>query len=117
VQGEAIAANAENGGGMDGSAADLIFQNSLEIEYAALNAKFGGASAARGDLMSAAEKRKAARAAVIGGVMRSGAAAISGAADARNRQVSDAAYRDRYNAFFPGGQRLPMPPPTRAPGY
>jgi autotransporter translocation and assembly factor TamB len=111
VQGEAIAALADGGGDVSGtSAQDLIFQNSLEIEYAASNAKYGGATAARGDLMAADEKRRAARSAVIGGVMRAGAAAITGAATARNSQAADAAYRERYNAYFPGGQRLPMPP-------
>jgi hypothetical protein len=115
VQGEAISALAEGGGAEGQSAHDLIFQNALEIEYAAMSAKYGAANAARADLFKAAQDKSAARNAIFGGILRAGAAAVTGVQDAKNRAAGDAAYRDRYDAYFPGGQRLPMPPPIYTP--
>lgn len=110
TQGEAIAALAENGGGVEGgSARDLIYQNSLEIEYAAMSARYGAAGEARGYRFKAAQDRQAARSALIGGILGAGAAAVTGVTNARNQSREDAAYAARANAYFPGGQRLPMP--------
>lgn len=110
VQGEAIAANAGNGVGADsGSVQDQIFQNSLDMEYAALDARYSAANEARGYKMKAAQERQAARAALFGGVLRAGAAAVTGISSKRNQQREDAANNDYYNAYFPGGQQLPMP--------
>lgn len=104
VQGEAIAALAGGGGDVSGmSARDLIFENNLQIGQAAMNARYGAAEEARGDMFKAAEARTAARAAIVKGIMGAGAAAITGIS---NQQSSSA----RYQAMFPGGQRLPMPP-------
>jgi hypothetical protein len=112
VQGEAISALAEGGGSIaGGSAQDLIYQNSLEIEFAALNAKFTAAGEARGYRFRAKQERQAGKNALIGGILGAGAAAVTGVSNARGASSEDAAYQDRYNAYFPGGQRLPMPPP------
>lgn len=103
VQGEAIAALAEGGGDVSGmSARDLIYQNSLEIEYAKMNARYSAGQQARGELMKAEAARKAARNAMIGGFLRAGAAAISGASAMSNSAAT-------RSAMFPGGQKLPMP--------
>lgn len=111
VQGEAIAALAEGGGSIDGgSARDVIYQNALDIEYAALSAHYTAESQARGYRFSAAQKRVAARASIVSGILGAGAAAISGAQSASNRSAADADYNARYNAYFPGGQRMPVPP-------
>jgi hypothetical protein len=115
VQGEAIAALAEGEGMASGSARDAIFQNALDIEYAALNARFTAGNQARSYRARAGQERSAARSAVIGGVLRAGAAAVSGVQDARNQSREDAAYEARYNAYFPGGQQLPLPPPPPGP--
>lgn len=114
VQGEAISALAAGGGDVSGmSAQDLIFQNSLEMEYASMNAKYSAGQAARGDLAKAAADKAAARSAIIGGVFRAGGALLMGAQQASDNSA-------RYNAYFPGGQKLPMPtaysaPPSYAP--
>lgn len=103
TQGEAVAALAEGGGGVGGtSAQDLIFQNSLEIEYAAANARYGAAMEARGEEYKAAGEKRAAKYAIVGGVLGAGAAAISGY---QAQQDSKA----RYNAMFPGGSKMPTP--------
>lgn len=116
TQGEAIAALAEGAGSVGGtSAQDLIYQNSLEIEYAAANARYSAAGEARGYRIRAGQEKTAARNAIYGGILRAGAAAITGVQQQSDQRREDAAYRDRYNAFFPGGQRLPIPP-SYAPG-
>lgn len=114
TQAEAVSSLAEGGGDVGGlSARDLLLQNSLSIEYAAMNAKYGAASAARGDLYKAASAKQAAKAAIFGSFLKAGAAAISGISG----QMQSTQLR---NAYFPGGQQLPMPgsyapPPSYAP--
>jgi hypothetical protein len=112
VQGEAVAALAEGGAsvGDGGSARDLIYQNALDIELAAMNARYSAAGEARGYRSKAAQEKQAARNALIGGFLGAGAAAVTGISNARSQAREDAAYRARYNAFFPGGQQLPVPP-------
>lgn len=114
VQGEALNAEADSGGDVSGlSARDLLFQNNLEIAYAAMNARYNAGQNAKADLIKADQARKAARSAIIGGVLRAGAAAVSGAMSASNAQTMRSAY-------FPGGQRLPMPSvgmPSRSPSF
>lgn len=113
VQGEAISSLAQGGGDVSGmSARDLIFQNSLEIEYASMNARYSAGQQARADQFKAAQARSAARSAMVGGILRAGAAAISGASQAMDNQTM-------HNAYFPGGQRLPMPSyaPSSYTGY
>lgn len=110
VQGEAISALAEGSGVSGGSAQDLIYQNALEIEYAAMNARFTAAGEARGYRIKAGQEKQAARSAIFAGVLGAGAAAVTGVADASNKSREDAAYRARSNAYFPGGQQLPLPP-------
>lgn len=113
VQGEAISALAEGGNDVgSGSAADLIYQNSLEIEYAALGARYSAANEARGYRYKAAQEKQAAKMALIGGVLRAGAAAVTGASTARNAAAQDAAFARRQDALYPGAQRLPLPPPS-----
>jgi hypothetical protein len=109
VQGEAISALAEGGGLEGGSAQDLIYQNSLEIEYAALGARYAGAQEAHGYRVKAAQEKHAAKLALIGGVLRAGAAAVTGAATARNQAATAAAQSRQQQAYFPGGMTLPMP--------
>jgi hypothetical protein len=118
VQGEAMAALAEGGGSVDGgSARDVIYQNALDIEYAALSAHYSAESEARGYRFSAAQKRVAARASIVGGILGAGAAAIGGAQSASNRSAANADYSARYNAYFPGGQSMPVPPSYYGSGY
>lgn len=111
VQGEAIAALGADGGDISGgSAQDLIYQNSLSIEYAALSARYNAANEARGYRFRAGQERQSARNAIIGGVLRAGAAAVTGIQQKQDRAREDAAYQSRYDAYFPGGQYMPVPP-------
>jgi hypothetical protein len=113
VQGEAIAALAEGGSEVSGgSAADLIYQNSVEIEFAAANAKYAAANEARAYEFKARQERQQASAALIGGILGAGAAAVNGISNQRTAAQGAAANAARENAYFPGGQRLPMPPPS-----
>lgn len=110
VQGEALVAVTGMGNAADSqSAQDLIFQNQLEAEYAVLSTRYSAQTEAHGLRVQAAQKKRAARNAVIGGVMRAGAAAITGLAGMKAGGAEQAALDRRANAFFPGGQRLPMP--------
>jgi hypothetical protein len=118
VQGEAISALAEGGNAIgEGSAGDLIYQNALEIEYAALGARYQGRLEAHGYRVRAAQEKTAAKSALIGGLLRAGAAAITGMSTARNQQQVQAAQLRQQQAYFPGGMTLPMPPPAYAPQY
>lgn len=111
VQGEAIAALAGDGMGVEsGSSKDLIYQNALEIEYSALNARYSAASEARGYRFKATQEKQAARNAIYGGILRAGAAAIGGIQKADDQRRDDASYGRLNNAYYPGGQRLPVPP-------
>lgn len=117
VQGEAIAALAEGGGGVEGgSARDLIYQNSLEIEYAAMGARYQGALEARGYRYKAAQEKRAAKMALYGGILRAGAAAVTGYSAVKTQQAQDAALRRQQQAYFPGAMTLPVPP-TYSPQY
>lgn len=116
VQGEAIAAGADSGNGV-ANLQDLLFQNNLEIEYAAQSARYSAATEARGYRASAAQKKQAAHAAVIGGFLRAGAAAVTGAEKAIDTNKINAARAERQAAYFPGAQRLPMPTGGAYPGY
>lgn len=110
VQGEAIAASADLAGSVGGgSIQDLLFQNALETEYAAQSATYQADRQAAGLRSEAAAKRKAAKNAMIGGFLRAGASALTGAANISNQGKVDAARQQRQEAYFPGGQRLPMP--------
>lgn len=109
VQGEAMSALAADGGSVEGgSARDLIYQNALEIEYAAKTARYTAAEKALPYSFRSTQEKLAGKNALIGGLMRAGAQALSG----MSGQANSAALQ---NAYFPGGQSLPMPPP--APGY
>jgi hypothetical protein len=56
--------------------------------------------------------------ALLGGVLRAGAAAVTGASNARNQSAQEAALARQRSAYFPGGQALPMPtPPSYTPQY
>jgi hypothetical protein len=57
---------------------------------------------ARGDEFKGQGERRAAKYAIINGVLGAGAAAISGISNQQNSQR-------RYDAMFPGGSRLPTP--------
>lgn len=118
TQGEAIAALGANGTGVEsGSAQDLIYQNSLEIEWAALGERYAAGNEANAYRFRAKQERSAGRNAIYGAALRAGAAAITGISEIRNQAQEDAAYKRRYEAYFPGGQRLPMPPPPYNPQY
>lgn len=111
TQGEAIAALADNGVSVgDGSAQDLLFQNQLEAEYQVLSTRYGADREAYSQRMAGYAKRGQARSAMIGGVLRAGAAAITGFSNMKDNQAEAAAMQRRQEAYFPGGQRLPMPP-------
>jgi hypothetical protein len=118
TQGEAIASLAEGGSLEGGSAQDLIYQNSLEIEYAALGARYKGDLEAHNYRVKAGQEKQSAKMALLGGVLRAGAAAVTGASNARNQSAQEAALARQRSAYFPGGQALPMPtPPSYTPQY
>lgn len=110
TQGEAISALAEGGASIGGQAAqDLLFQNSLETEYAVLQTRYSAATEARALRYSAKLKHNQAHKAIIAGVMGVGAAAVTGASQHQNQAEIDAARQRRRNAYFPGGMTLPPP--------
>ncbi len=111
VQGEAIASLAEGGGGIGAgtSAADLLFQNQLEIEYDVLSRRYGAASEAADLEQRAARKRAAARGALFGGMLRAGAQALTGIDQLNSANAASKAQERLLEARFPGAQRLPIP--------
>ena len=110
VSGEAIAALAGNGVAVgSGSAQDLLFQNMLAMEEDAQAAHYNAASEAFGLRTSAAQKRAAANGALIGGMMRAGAAALTGMDQAGSADAAMKAAAIEREARFPGGSALPIP--------
>lgn len=109
-QGEAIAALGASGGSIEGqSARDLIFQNQLELEYSVLSRTYSAAGEAFALRQSATGKRKAARSAMFGGMLRAGAAALTGVSDMNNAAATREAGERLRNARLPGAQKLPIP--------
>ncbi|HEX8400524.1 MAG TPA: hypothetical protein VF628_02345 [Allosphingosinicella sp.] len=110
VQGEAIAALGANGGRIGtGSALDLLWQNQVEIEYDVLNRRYSASSEATSLRAAAAQKKKAGKFALIGGLMRAGAQALTGIGDVQNAAASAATSARLRTARLPGGQSLPIP--------
>jgi hypothetical protein len=64
---------------------------------------YNGQQEARGYRFRASQEKAAAKNAIIGG------AAITGIQQAQNAKSADANFTARQNAYFPGGQRLPVP--------
>ncbi|HEV2746411.1 MAG TPA: hypothetical protein VGW34_03825 [Allosphingosinicella sp.] len=110
VSGEAIAALAGNGVAIGtGSALDLVRQNAIEREYDVLNRRYAAGSEAASLRTAAAQKKEAGRFALFGGVLRAGAAALTGIGEARNGAAIAEAEARRRAAQLPGGQQLPVP--------
>lgn len=111
VQGESIAALAGNGVALGtGSALDLLRQNAIEAETDILNRRYEAAGRAASLRTDANQKKAAARGALFGGVLRAGAAALTGMQDMGNADALDASSASLRAAQlqYPGGQRLPM---------
>lgn len=83
-QGSDIASAAADGVGLTGSVADLIRANAIEAQMQAMNIRYQANQKARGLRIDAANLRQQGRSALVGGVFRAGAAALSGAHDAAN---------------------------------
>lgn len=115
VSGAAIAALGASGARVGtGSAADLIRQNAINREADILAVRYRAQSEADALRAQARQQKKAGRYALIGGVLRAGAAAVSEYRDyKRDEAMAEAADR-RRRAELPGGQQLPMP---RSLGY
>lgn len=116
LSGDAVAALAGSGAQVGtGSALDLLFQNSVEREYEVLSRRYEAGSEAAGLRQQAAQKRKAAKGALFGGLLRAGAQAVTGISEMKDSaRLSAAAKRSRT---LPGGQTLPMPANVKAGGY
>jgi hypothetical protein len=110
LSGDAIAALGANGVAIgSGSALDLLHQNAVEREYEILNRRYAAGGEAASLRISAGQKRKAAKSALFGGLLRAGATALTGIGEMRNaREERDANARTRA-AQLPGGQQLPIP--------
>lgn len=79
ISGDAIAAMASSGFGLGtGSAADLIRQNAIEREVEIGNIRYAANQEATGLRQQAADKKRAARSAIIGGVLQAGAQGAQG---------------------------------------
>ena len=91
VSGDAIAAMASSGFALGtGSAADLIRQNGLERETEILNIRYAANQDATGLRQQAADKKRAARSAIIGGVLQAGSQAAQGYSGITNQGRIDA---------------------------
>lgn len=80
-----------------GTMADLVEQAAINREMDVLNLRAKAAGEARNLNQSAADKRKAATSALIGGIISAGSTIAAGRADARNADQLSAA-RDRARA-------------------
>lgn len=118
VSGEAISALAANGVSVgSGSAQDLLFQNMLEGQHAALNARYEAASEAYGLRRSAAAKKAQAKSALFGGMLRAGAAAVTGMDQLQGAASAEKAAAIVREARWPGAMKLPMPGPAQSRGW
>lgn len=91
ISGDAIAAMASSGFALGtGSAADLIRQNAIEREVEIGNIRYAANQEATGLRQQAADKKRAARSAIIGGVLQAGAQAAGAVAGANNQGRLDA---------------------------
>jgi hypothetical protein len=116
VSGEAISALAANGVEVGtGSALDLLMQNAVEREYEVLARRYSAGSEADSLRAQARGKRKAAKGALFGGVLRAGAQALSGYGGMQNA-AAVAGASGRMRAAQMGGQKLPMPSNLVDPG-
>lgn len=112
TSGEALAALGMNGLRVDvGSPVDLLAQNAVEREYDLLNTRYRAESEARAYRDSAKAKRGAARGAIVGGVLRAGAQALTGASSMSDSQRLQGAYRSSSMPVMPG-MRMPVPSRT-----
>jgi hypothetical protein len=110
VSGEAIAALAGNGVSVgSGSASDLLFQSNLAMEQDALTARYNAGSEAASLRTQAGQKRAAARGALVGGLLRAGASALSGMDQVTGSDAAMQAAAIEREARFPGAQALPIP--------
>lgn len=110
VQGEAIAAMGASGASFgSGFIGDAIFQNALAIEKDILNRRYSAGMEAEALRQQAYGKRKSAQGAMFGGMLRAGAAALTGINQANNADKLSAANARVRTARFPGGQRMPIP--------
>lgn len=110
TSGEAIAAIGESGVLVGtGSALDILRQNAIEREYAAISARREAAGQAAALRQQAADKRAEATSALIKGFVGAGAAVLAGDADRRNQARVDAATDKLKRTQLPGSQRMPVP--------
>ena len=104
ADGEAIVASAANGVSIGtGSAADVLTQSAVEREYAVLTARYNAGSEANVLRQQGRAKRKAAKAAMVGGILRAGAQAMAAVESARRKPAAT------------GGTPLPTPKGPSAP--
>ncbi len=92
-EGEAVAAAAGSGQLSigSGSIADIIYSNAVQRQMEALNIRASAASQAAGLRSQASDARARGKAALFGGVLRAGAAALQGIDTMKNRRRIDAA--------------------------
>lgn len=100
ASGAALAGAAADGVALGtGTMADLIEQNAMERELEILNLQNHAAGERRNYEQAAADKRKAAKFALIKGVIGAGSAIAGGVADGKAKsRLSDAKARDRASA-------------------
>lgn len=110
VSGEAISAEAANGVSVGtGSSLDLLYQNAREREYAVLVKRYDAGSQAAALQQKAAQERGAAKGALFGGLLRAGAAAVTGMGDLGNAGKIAGATGRLQSAQLPGGSAMPLP--------
>ncbi|MFY9350664.1 MAG: hypothetical protein WBL20_07735 [Sphingobium sp.] len=115
ASGMAISAMASSGFAVGtGSAADLIRQNALERETEILNIRYQANQEATGLRQQAADKKRAARSAMIGGIMKATVQVLQGA-NGMNTQASvdKQAVLERESRIAPRRTSTGLPAPSR----
>ena len=111
---EGRAAMGANGVAVDtGSALDLITQNAVEREYDMLNARYSAGQQATAYRQDAAAKRDQAKGALIGGLLKAGASALTGYSTMTNAGNVRGAWEASRTPTLPRlpGTTFPVPKP------
>jgi hypothetical protein len=114
--GEDVAALAARGG-FGGSVGDLLEAKAVERQMEAANIRYSAASKARGMRQDAANMRHGAQTALFGGIMRAGAAALTGRAEMQRGARIAAAMQPMGTIPVPIGNGYADPTQVGSPSY
>lgn len=104
---DAAAGGGGGGAGAGGSMADILYANAVQRQMEALNIRHAAAGQASGLRAQASQARRDGKAALFNGVMRAGAAALTGV-DKQKANARIAAQNDAERTFQPMGT-IPVP--------